>query len=209
VVLASRSPRRRELLSRILPSFEVASAEVEEALDHHGGPAELAVENALIKARCVAASMPAGTWVIGADTVVCCDGVCLAKASCEAEAMAFIQRLSGRKHDVFTGITLMEVSGSVVDSRYEHSCVSFFKLGEAAIRQYVRVARPMDYAGAYAIQHSLGRLVSGFDGCYTNIVGLPMGLLSRMLCEHGLIAAETGEVRPQADASTSTRFSHD
>lgn len=189
IILASQSPRRRELLKRLLPRFEVAIAEVEEALDHAEGGIALARHNALLKARHIAALQPTH-WVIGSDTVVECDRQHLGKPESGEQAKAMLRLLSGRKHEVHTAVALCCCQADVEDVAVATSEVGFFQLDEPTLETYVNTLEPQHFAGGYAIQHLLGTLVSGFDGSYSNVVGLPIEPLREMLRRRQLLPLE-------------------
>jgi len=183
VVLASASPRRKELLGLILPEFRVIPSEFEESL----APAELdprrhVVNSAEMKARDVAAKHP-GALVIGADTVVVVNGEILGKPADESDAARMLRALSGRTHQVYTGIAVAR--DGVVRGDFECTDVTFRELSEDLIARYICTGEPMDKAGAYAIQRKGSVLIAGIRGCYFNVVGLPIYKLSRVLEEFG------------------------
>lgn len=176
LVLASASPRRRELLSRL--RFKIpfdASDFVENNVADD--PIQAACANALGKARDVALRHP-GKIVLGADTVVILDGRILGKPRDEADAARMLTELSGREHEVVTALALVGEGEDV-----EHGCtrVQFRELSTAEIEAYVASGEPMDKAGAYGIQGLAGQFVTRIDGCYFNVMGLPVELLTRML----------------------------
>ena len=180
VILASQSPRRRALLKRILPEFEVTTATVDEWLDCAEGPKELALLNAKLKARQVATQYPRH-WVIGSDTVVECEGIPLGKPESREQAVQMMQMLSGRKHNVHSGVVICHRGNEIEKTFVETSEVVFFRLSSAQIEAYVDTMHPGQYAGGYPIQYLMGTLVSGFDGSFTNVVGLPMERLQSEL----------------------------
>lgn len=185
VVLASASPRRRELLKELVPSFEVAAAEIDEDAETLDDPFETARRLALLKARNVAGVRP-GALVIGGDTVVALpdpDGgyVQLAKPVDVEDAVRMLGLLSGRSHSVVTGVALVWSGGELAD-RCE-SKVAFRALDEAEIRAYVATGEPMDKAGAYAVQAGGGTFVKAIEGSRSNVIGLPLELLSSMLLD--------------------------
>lgn len=184
-VLASASPRRKELLKEILPSFEIVPACGEEKTEQGLSP-EQTVENlASAKAREVFfAFSERGKIVLGADTVVVSDGKILGKPKTEEEAKRMLSSLSGRRHYVLTGISFV-YSGEdgVVCERttHEKTEVVFETLDAAFIDEYVKSGSPMDKAGAYGIQD--GGLVKEIVGSYSNVVGLPIELCKKVLNE--------------------------
>ena len=184
IILASQSPRRRELLERMgLSPFDVIPARGEERADPALSPAQLVEALSRQKAAEVAAAHPEAL-VIAADTVVSIDGLVLGKPRSGAEAARMLARLSGREHTVYTGVTVR--LGDRADTQYEAAAVRFRPLSEADIARYVATGEPMDKAGAYGIQGYGAMLVEGIDGDYYNVMGLPVCRLARMLAGFGL-----------------------
>ncbi len=183
LILASASPRRRELLKKVYPAFEVLPARGGENADPSLPLDEFVKLLARRKAEEVAA-LPeaAGAAVLGADTVVVLDGRILGKPRDEADAAKMLSALSGRTHEVFTGVAL--VAGGVLRAGCARTEVTFLPLSEAFIRDYVASGSPMDKAGAYGIQD--GGLVEKISGSYSNVVGLPLELCREMLSGAGL-----------------------
>jgi len=186
IVLASRSPRRAELLRTAGLPFEVRPpGDVEAALAGRlaadgTSPSRYAEELALAKARDVAGSLP-GRLVLGADTVVVLDGDILEKPRDEAEARALLTRLAGREHAVISAIALAggRAGGGRVAS--ERTRVWFVAHSAAVLARYVATGEPMDKAGAYGIQGLGALLVERLEGCYFNVMGLPLARLGAML----------------------------
>jgi len=176
LILASASPRRRELLGLLGLDFEVVPSDAEELTE--GEPAEVVVENALRKARAVAASVP-DALVLGADTDVAIDGRLLGKAASEDEARSHLRTLSGRAHDVLGGVALVCEGGEV--SEVVRTTVTFRELNAAEVDAYVASREWEDRAGAYAVQGLGASLVAGVDGDLSNVIGLPIPTLSRMI----------------------------
>lgn len=183
VILASASPRRRELLQLLGVEFEVRpSAIAEQQLPGESGEffvARLARE----KAEAVAATIPAippGTVILGCDTEVILDGLALGKPQSDDHAAEMLRRLAGRSHDVVTGICLIRAARSpqsdVVSTR-----VYFGPMSDAEIAAYVASGEPRDKAGAYAIQGRAARFIERIEGCYYNVMGLPLATLYRLL----------------------------
>jgi septum formation protein len=191
VILASASPRRNELLRRLLPEFEVMPSDVDEALDD-GPLAEAVVGLALRKARAVAARVGAGV-VLGADTIVVIDGVALGKPAGPGEAHAMLVRLRGRPHEVMTGLAVVDASSGRGASAITMSRVLMAAYTDATIEAYVASGSPLDKAGAYAIQDLRGALVDGIVGSYTNVVGLPVEATRRLLKEFGVVLSDQSE----------------
>jgi len=183
LVLASRSPRRAELLRAAGIRFRIAAPEEADVppVAATKGYARLVVRAALEKARSVAAHTEG--VVLGADTVVVCDKIVLGKPSSRAEASRMLGLLSGRWHTVHTGVAL--VCGKRHETGHECTGVAFRELSKSEISRYLASGEPMDKAGAYAIQGAGAAFVRAIRGCYTNVVGLPVPLVLRMLEEFG------------------------
>jgi len=182
VVLGSASPRRRELLRRLLSDFEVIPSAVEERLAD--GPLVDAVARlAEEKARAVAAAHP-GAVVLGADTIVVIDDEPLGKPADSGVARAMLQRLRGRPHEVLTGVAV--VAGARVFTGTEVTRVLMARYSDELVARYVASGAPLDKAGAYAIQDLDGALVESIVGSYTNVVGLPLELTARLLTAAGV-----------------------
>lgn len=184
VVLASASPRRRELLGRIVADFVVEPADIDERLD--GPPTPDAVARlALRKARAVAAGRRRDV-VVGADTVVVVDGEALGKPRDAADARAMLRRLRGRHHDVITGVGVVDAASAREAADAAVSRVLMADYADDVIEAYVATGEPFDKAGAYAIQGAGGRLVAGWEGSFSNIVGLPLEPTRRLLEAFGV-----------------------
>ena len=184
IVLASKSPRRRELLTMLgVTDFEIipAASEADFPGDMHPGEAAIAV--ALGKAEEIAALAPAGSVVLAADTVVSLDGRILEKPADRDEAFAMLSALSGRSHTVYSGVVL--IRGDEKICRYEATDVRFRTLSEAEIRRYIATGEPMDKAGAYGAQGVASVFIERIDGDFFNVVGLPLCTLGSMLAELG------------------------
>ena len=179
IVLASASPRRRELLKELVPDFRVLPAKGEERADPSLSPEETVKELARRKAEEVAALIQSQECaVLGADTVVALDGKILGKPKDEADAFRMLSALSGRTHEVFTGVCLI-LPGGEKTVRAERTEVEFYPLSEEWIREYIAGGSPMDKAGAYGIQD--GGLARRITGSYSNVVGLPLELCRELL----------------------------
>jgi septum formation protein len=183
IVLASASPRRRELLQQIGLSFEVQPANVDERAPEPLPPGALVEYLARIKAEAVAKARP-GDLVIGSDTIVVIDGEVLGKPADRAEAIAMLHRLNGRQHQVMTGVALVQGARQLV--AHEVTEVFFRTLTDAEIERYVDSGEPMDKAGAYGIQGRAGAMIAGIRGDYFNVVGLPLARLTQMLSSFGV-----------------------
>lgn len=184
LVLASRSPRRRQLLERLRIPFSVHPSETDEVIPPGTPPADAVRLLARQKAEAVAPSFP-GALTLGADTVVVLDDEVLGKPADADEAAAMLARLSGRTHTVFTGIALVHGAVPRVAEAYESTEVTFAPLRPTEIDAYVRTGSPLDKAGGYGIQDDAGALlVEGVRGDYYNVVGLPLHRLYRTLRDH-------------------------
>lgn len=176
MILASASPRRKELLSSMGAAFTVVVADAEEATE--GKPEQLVMENARRKARAVQKLHP-GRMILGSDTVVCIDGQVLGKPKDEEDAFRMLRSLSGRQHQVYTGVCLL--TESFEDTRFDQTDVTFSSLTDDDIRWYIHTGEPMDKAGAYAIQGIAGMYVEKIHGSFSNVIGLPTSLVRQML----------------------------
>ena len=179
VILASQSPRRRELMAHFPFPFSVQVSCAEEEMDPKKAPqAEVARVS-----RAKAEAIPRGQddLVIGADTIVVCDGQVLGKPKDEADALRMLSLLSGKRHQVMTGVTVLQGTRSRVFT--EITDIYFRPLTEAELLSYIRTGEPMDKAGAYGIQGRAGLFVEKIVGDYYNVVGLPICKLSQVLKE--------------------------
>lgn len=185
IVLASGSPRRRELLSVVgVKDFEVCPAEGEEKTEAGLAPSEIVKSLSAAKAREVAAKFDGDTVIIAADTIVWAEGRVLGKPHGEDEAFKMLKALSGKTHEVYTGITL--IKGGEALSCAECTKVEFRELNDDEINAYIATGEPMDKAGAYGIQGKASLMVKKIDGDYFNVVGLPLCLLGQMLKQIGV-----------------------
>lgn len=178
LVLASGSPRRRELLTRMGYSFTVLSPDVDEHVDAE--PRQAVGILARRKALAAAEGLTEGI-VLAADTLVAVDGEALGKPRDEAEARAMLMRLSGREHEVFTGVCILDVATGRIAVHVERTGVVFRALDDAEINRYVATGEPMDKAGAYAIQGGAAAFVVSYNGSYENVIGLPVNSVGLML----------------------------
>jgi len=186
LILASASPRRRELLAQIYPDFEIVPAEVEEHEDPTTDPRVMVAHNAEIKAAWVAAQHPAA-FVLGADTTVFIGNRVLNKPADAAEARAMLRELSGRTHTVFTGLVLC--GPSFRSEAQITSEVTFKPLSEALIEAYLAKVHTLDKAGGYSIQEHGEMIVASRTGSLSNIIGLPLDETKQLLAEAGLVPA--------------------
>lgn len=181
VILASRSPRRIELLKEVIPDFKVIPSSAEEIFQPSLKPRENAIAVAGAKARDVAKSHP-GSFVIGADTIVVLDDEIIGKPKDPDDACHILKRLSGKQHQVITGVVVLH-SSSQKDAGV--SLVNIRPLNEKEIVHYVETGEPMDKAGAYAIQGKGAFMVDSYSGSYSNIVGLPLDIVKTLLEQAG------------------------
>ena len=209
IVLASASPRRQELLRTAGIPFTVQPAEIDETPHQGESPWNCAERLARQKALYVSKSRP-GEWVLGADTIVVIDEAILGKPRDENDAARMLRLLSGRRHRVITGVCLggdkvasgqwpaasdfkslkpehRELRTWVAYAGSETTLVTMDDLSDAEIRSYIATGEPMDKAGAYAIQGMASRWIPRVEGDYSNVVGLPVALVYRMLMERSLI----------------------
>lgn len=185
IILASNSPRRKELLEQIgLTEFKVSAPNVDETVEDGLSPAQMVEELSRRKANAAAWKANPNALIIAADTVVAVDGQVLGKPRSEAGAFDMLRALSGREHQVYTGVTVLQ--GGRAATEHEKTAVTFRELSDGEIWGYIATGEPMDKAGAYGIQGIGALLVSGIRGDYSNVVGLPVFRLGRMLKEFGL-----------------------
>ncbi len=186
IVLASASPRRRELLEQIGIKFDiVVSNEPEDEIDKNLSPENYTSELALMKA-CNVAKKLTGTkrrnsLIIAADTVVYSDGIILGKPKDKEDAFRILKGLSGKTHEVYTGVCVMRLSDGYAVSESVKTSVVFKNLPDSMIKRYIETGEPMDKAGAYGIQGKGAVLVKEINGDYFNVVGLPVSTLYDML----------------------------
>ena len=184
LILASKSPRRRELLGRLGHPFEVRVFPAREFSDGELSAAELPARNAELKAHATAERFP-DALVVGADTVIVLDGRIIGKPRDPDDARAILSALSGRAHDVVTGVALLCASKRFRRVWSETSTVRFKVLSPAIVDEYLRLVDVLDKAGAYAIQEHGELLVERLDGDADNVIGLPLGRLGAELRELG------------------------
>ncbi|MFB9885770.1 Maf family protein [Balneatrix alpica] len=187
LILASQSPRRRELLMQLGANFSVASADIDESV-LVGEQAEAYVSRlAQAKARVIAQRHPA-TWVLGSDTTVVVEGEILGKPQDEEDAVRMLMRLSGRCHTTLTAVALLRIEGEVEQclSQRVATQVRFRPLNEALCRRYWATGEPADKAGAYGIQGLGGALVESIEGSFSAVVGLPLCETAQLLEQAGL-----------------------
>ncbi len=182
IILASGSPRRKELLSGLGYEFQTIAANVDEKPFPEEHPVANVLRLSTAKARQVAADHP-DDLVIGADTIVVLGDVILNKPSSPDEAISMLKLLSGKQHVVFTGLSLIIQSENILKSDYDATTVVFNNLDEDAIKRYVASGEPLDKAGAYGIQGMGSFLVEHYEGEFDTVIGFPTKLFKRMLEE--------------------------
>lgn len=182
LVLASSSPRRRELLSLLRVPFEIRAPEVDERMRRGESPVRYVRRLAVLKASVATLGTP-GSVVIGADTTVVIDGRVIGKPRSESHAMRMLATLEGRTHQVLTGVAVVDSREARPRTRtfVARTSVRFAPMSRAEIRAYVESGEPLDKAGAYAIQGHGAAFVAGVRGSVTNVIGLPLAELRRLL----------------------------
>jgi septum formation protein len=188
IILASSSPRRAEILRNAGIAFETCPSHIDEAEFPDEGARAMVARLAEAKARAAAAQMDGDLRdciVIGADTTVELSGEILGKPRDSAHARKMLAKLSGRTHHVLTGIFLLRLPGKATRAAVENSAVTFALLNEEEIESYVASGEPLGKAGAYAIQGLAGRYIPKIEGCYFNVVGLPLAKMYALLGELG------------------------
>lgn len=184
LILASASPRRKALMNEAGLSFKVIVSEVEEIAENGEMPSMMVERLAHIKAEAVVKKAK-DALVIGADTIVVLDGYILGKPVDEEDAARMLNMLSGREHFVYTGVSIIDAKNGQHHTSHSVTTVKFRKLTPEIIERYILTKEPMDKAGAYAIQGVGTFLVDSIVGDYSNVVGLSMPLLARLLSQHG------------------------
>ncbi len=191
IILASNSPRRKELLRQIGVTFTSDPADVDESILPGEGAADYVIRVALDKARVVAGRAGAGI-IIAADTVVLLGTMILGKPVDRQDAEHMLGMLSGAMHTVITGLAVMDAATGRTKTRAEITKVWFRNLSLEEIASYVATGEPLDKAGAYGIQERGALLVQKIEGCYFNVVGLPLSLLGEILPDFGVNLFEKG-----------------
>ncbi len=185
VYLASASTRRRALLRRLGVSFRVVASSHRERIVRDLGPSANAIRNAAGKALKARVAARSGL-VLGADTFIYFRGQVFGKPRDLAQARRWLAAFAGRSHWVYTGVALRDLSSGRLRTGYCKTRVRCRRLSPAAIDRYVRATRPLDKAGGYALQDDRGRLIARIDGSRSNVIGLPLELVRRMLHEAGM-----------------------
>ena len=187
IILASGSPRRRELLKQLAVNFQVAAADIDESYIHGETPRDYVMRLSREKAMAGFDQSGSGLPVMGSDTIVLLDGEMLGKPESRLEAETMLQRLSGRTHEVYSGVALVVNPESVLDT-LNITAVTFGEMPLAWIRQYCRTEEPMDKAGAYAVQGATGQYIRRIEGSYSGVMGLPLFETAELLRRAGLLA---------------------
>lgn len=182
LILASSSPRRKELLENLHLTFDISSSEVDESFAPELPPEEIVVGLAIRKAKVIANQHP-DSFVIGADTIVVANGRILGKPADEAEAIDMLSMLSGKTHAVFTGVAILH--GETEVHFFEKTEVTFWELTDTEIQAYIKSGEPFDKAGGYGIQGFGSMLVKHISGDYFAVVGLPVSRTVRELQKAG------------------------
>lgn len=191
LILASGSPRRKELLARTGRTFRVVVSDADEIAPKDMAPVDVAMHNARGKALAVASGQPASATVIGADTIVVLDGRIFGKPIDERDAHRMLRELSGKTHQVITGVALAHEGNC--ETFAEITDVCFRELSDAEITAYIATGEPLDKAGAYGIQGAAGTFVDHIEGDYDNVVGLPVARLERALDLEGGDEVDNGQ----------------
>lgn len=186
LVLASRSPRRREILKQLGLDFEIMESNIEEAYSGGDKPHRYASFAALQKAKDVAQRVDFPAVIMGADTIVVLEGEVMGKPKDDLEAFEMLSRLSGKQHRVITGLAVVDATNGKELNDYQTTLVNMKNITTARIKRYVDTGEPLDKAGAYAIQGRAAVFVDSIKGCYFNVVGLPVAKLDGMLQAMGL-----------------------
>ena len=180
VILASKSPRRTELLKKIVSHFEVEVSNINENLNSGLSPQELAVKLSQLKAQNISQHINEGL-IIGADSIVVLNDTILGKPKDLVEAIEMLNQLSGKTHQVITGFSVLKKAEQQLVSDYAVTDVKFRELTPQEIQQYIKEKKPFDKAGSYGIQDEAGLFVEKIDGCYFNVMGLPITKLYLVL----------------------------
>lgn len=191
LILASGSPRRKELLARTGRAFRVVVSNADEIAPKDMAPIDVAMHNARAKALAVASGQPACATVIGADTIVVLNGRIFGKPVDERDARRMLRELSGKTHQVITGVALARAGQC--ETFAEITDVCFRELSDEEIAAYVASGEPLDKAGAYGIQGAAGAFVDHIEGDYDNVVGLPVARLERTLDLKGGDEVDNGQ----------------
>lgn len=185
-ILASASPRRKELLALLLKDFEIRQSSIDENLNIRNAP-HLCMRLSYDKALDVAATTAGEAVIIAADTIVVLKNRIMGKPQDEEDAFGMLFALSGRTHYVYTGLTVLDTAGHREVTQYEKTAVTFNRMTPQEIKEYIKTGEPMDKAGAYGIQGYTSRFIKKINGCYFNVVGLPVSRLYKIIKSLGYL----------------------
>ncbi len=186
LVLASCSPRRREILEQLGLKFEVVPSGIDEIMPEGCAPEEIATGVALQKAKYVAKGLDYPAFVIGADTIVVLDGRIMGKPSGAKEAIEMLKKLSGRVHTVITGVAVIDNESMERRSGHQRTLIKMRDIHPERIKRYIATGEPLDKAGAYAVQGRAAIFIHSIRGCYYNVVGLPITKLDDLFSSLGM-----------------------
>ena len=181
IILASSSPRRKEILNKYKLNPIIFEAKIEEKKAYNESPKQVAMALAFEKASWVSNNFNNGEVIIGADTIVVLGDRILGKPKDEEDAFRILSLLNNKEHCVITGVSIIKENTNIKIIDYESTLVRFRHLSDEQIKRYIETKEPMDKAGAYGIQGYGEVLVEKIDGCYSNVVGLPLGKLDYLL----------------------------
>ena len=187
IILASSSPRRRELLRNLGFAFDVIQPSADETVSENETPEDFALRVSVEKAWSVSRSLGEGAVVIGADTIVVVDGEMLGKPEDCEEASSMLRKLSGKEHHVYTAFSIVRPKDEILHSEIVDTSVRVKPLAASEIEGYIKTGEPMDKAGAYGIQGIGSFMVRGIEGSYSNVVGLPVEELLAALKKLGIV----------------------
>jgi septum formation protein len=185
IILASGSPRRRELMTRLGINFQYVTSKAKEDMTSNIPVGELAIKNAAMKGYDVA-NLYDEAFIIAADTIVSCEDKVFGKPASEQDVFDMLTFLSGKKHQVTTGVAIINKRAAVCERFFKTTDVYFKKYGEGFIKWYIKTEEPFDKAGSYAIQGKGSLMVDKIEGCYDNVVGLPVSELFERLIKFGV-----------------------
>jgi septum formation protein len=189
IILASASQRRQELLKRILGNFQIIVSDFDESsIPFKNNIPSYVMNLAEGKARSVSKKImdQDNNLIIGCDTIVAFNNRILGKPKDKKDAFEMLQALSGNEHEVYSGLAILDVKSNKIIKDFVCTKVKFSKLSSVQIEKYINTGDPMDKAGAYGIQGKAGVFVENINGCYYNVVGLPLNKLNSMLMEMGV-----------------------
>ncbi|MCA1295841.1 Maf family protein [Paenibacillus sp. alder61] len=189
IILASTSPRRRELVASLHIPFDIVPSHAEESTPEGWSPDRIVTELAKRKAEAVYRQLDDRDRqgvIVGSDTIVVRDGTVLGKPADQREAASMLRSLQGRSHEVYTGVACIDSRTGASKVDYRRTVVTMRALREEEIEAYAASGEGLDKAGAYAIQGLGATIVTGIEGCYFNVVGLPLSLLAEMLASFGI-----------------------